>query len=150
MPPKQGCGILFFRKGDKKVLLFRRDDKPDIPYPNLLDIPGGMVEDNETADHAIVREMAEELSDLRTGSRYSLKNFILFKVYEDKQGTKQHIFCSEAEFNIEDLRLNEGQEMVWLAESELKSTTVAFNFADVIQEFFADFPKVVRKITARS
>ena len=140
MPPKRGCGILFFRKGEKRVLLFRRDDKPDIPYPNLLDIPGGTVEDNETADQAIVREMAEELSDLRTGSRYSLKNFKLFKAYKDKQGTKQHIFCREADFNIEDLRLKEGQEMVWFAESELKTTTVAFNFEDVIQEFFARFP----------
>ena len=140
MSSKRGCGILFFRKEKKAVLLFRRDDKPTIPFPNHLDIPGGSVEDGETPEQAIVREMAEELYDLRTGSPYSLKDFRLFKVYGDDWGTQQHIFYREADFDVADLRLKEGQELVWLRESDLRSTPLAFNFEAVVQEFFAHFP----------
>jgi 8-oxo-dGTP diphosphatase len=139
--PKRGCAILFFRNDERKVLLFRRDDKPGIPYPKFLDIPGGNVEEHESADQAIVREMAEELDDLRTGSPYFLNNFKVFKVYKDKQGTEQHIFYRQADFDVEDLRLKEGEGMVWLTEDDLKTTILAFNFQDVVQEFFKHFPQ---------
>ncbi len=141
MSSKRGCGILFFRKAEKAVLLFRRDDKPTISFPNHLDILGGSVEDSETPEQAIVREMAEELYDLRTGSPYSLKDFRLLRVYRDERGTQQHIFYREADFDIEDVRLNEGQELVWFRESELRSTPLAFGFETVVQEFFAHFPR---------
>ena len=139
MSSRRGCGILFFRKEKKAVLLFRRDDKPTIPFPNHLDILGGSVEHGETPEQAIVREMAEELDDLRTGSPYSLGNFRLFKVYRDECGTQQHIFQKEADFDLEDLRLKEGQELAWFMESELRTTPLAFNFETVLQEFFAHF-----------
>lgn len=140
MSSKRGCGILFFRKAEKAVLLFRRDDKPAISFPNHLDILGGSVEDGETPEQAIVREMAEELYDLRMGAPYSLENFKLFKAYRDDRGTQQHIFYRAADFDIEDVRLNEGQELVWFRESELRSTPLAFGFETVVQEFFAQFP----------
>ena len=140
MSSKRGCGILFFRKAAKAVLLFRRDDKPTIPFPNHLDILGGSVEDGETPEQAIVREIAEELYDLRMGAPYSLGNFKLFKAYRDDRGTQQHIFYREADFDIEDVRLNEGQELVWFRESELRSTPLAFGFETVVQGFFAHFP----------
>lgn len=140
MSSKRGCGILFFRRAKNTVLLFRRDDKPTIPFPNHLDILGGSVEADETPEQAIVRELAEELDDLRTGSPYSLESFKLFKVYRDERGTEQHIFYKEADFDIEDLHLKEGQELVWFVESELRTTPLAFHFEAVVQEFFAHFP----------
>jgi 8-oxo-dGTP diphosphatase len=62
----KGCGILFYNRQKKAVLLFRRDDKSSIPFPNMLDLLGGGVEEGETPAEAAVREMAEELLDIRT------------------------------------------------------------------------------------
>ena len=52
-PVRQGCGILFFDAADRRVLLFLRDDKPNIRCPNCLDILGGIVEREETPREAM-------------------------------------------------------------------------------------------------
>ncbi len=49
--------ILFI--GDRLVVL-RRDDKPDIPWPGRLDLPGGGRDGIETAEVCVLRETREE------------------------------------------------------------------------------------------
>jgi 8-oxo-dGTP diphosphatase len=52
-----------------KVLLFigaalvvlRRDDKPGIPWPNALDLPGGARDPGETPEMCVLREVSEEI-----------------------------------------------------------------------------------------
>ena len=73
-----GASIIFIN--DKQhILLFLRDDKRGIPYPNMWDVPGGHVEENETPKECIIREMKEEM-DLK------LKDFQLFckKEFDDR------------------------------------------------------------------
>jgi hypothetical protein len=134
---RRGTGILFYDRQNRRVLLFRRDDKPKIPYPGQLDILGGKVELGEEPKKTIVREMDEELFDHRTGKRFELKDFWLFKVWTDPRGTEQHIFAKEADFQIKDLRLDEGQKLVWLTEQELDSgIELAYGYSLVAKEFF--------------
>jgi 8-oxo-dGTP diphosphatase len=57
---RKGTSIVFFNK-KKQVLLFLRDDNPDIPYPNMWDVPGGHVGADETPEQCIIREMKEEM-----------------------------------------------------------------------------------------
>jgi 8-oxo-dGTP diphosphatase len=57
-----GVSIIFVND-ENKVLLFLRDDKPDLPYRNMWDVPGGHVEPDETPEECIVREMKEEMSE---------------------------------------------------------------------------------------
>ena len=47
---------------NKQILLFLRDNIPDIPYPNMWDVPGGHVEKFESPEQCIVREMKEEMN----------------------------------------------------------------------------------------
>ena len=140
---KQGCGVLFFDKQKQRVLLFLRDNKPSIKFPNCVDILGGGVEENETPEEAIAREMAEELDDLRTKQPFELKDYHTFKVYVDEWGTEQHIFWKEVDFDIQDIGLKEGQDLIWLTEEEISQTTFAFGFDIVVKEFF-----IVRKNSA--
>ncbi len=137
MATKRGSGVLFFDKKKKRVLLFLRDNKPTIPFPNTLDILGGGMEEGETPEQTVAREMAEELEDRRTGLPYVLKDPVLFKVYVDERDTEQNIFCTPADFEIEDLILKEGQRLVWITELELKHAEIGFGFNSVVGEFFA-------------
>ena len=136
-PVRQGCGILFFDAVNRRVLLFLRDDKPDIRCPNAIDILGGIVEKEETPEEAIVREMAEELLDKRTGKPYVLEEFYIFKIYVDQWNVEQHIFWREADFGINDVVLLEGQKLEWLTEEDVQTTALAFGFEVVVKEFFA-------------
>ena len=47
---------------DGNVLMIQRDNKPEIPFPNLWDFPGGGREDDETPEQCMVREVHEELA----------------------------------------------------------------------------------------
>jgi len=67
---RKGTSIIFVND-KKQVLLFLRDDKPDIIYPNMWDVPGGHVEPDETPEQYIIREMKEEMD-------IDLKDFIFF------------------------------------------------------------------------
>ena len=51
--------ILENDKGE--FLLALRDNKPGIPFPNHWDLIGGHVEEGETPEEALVREVKEEL-----------------------------------------------------------------------------------------
>ena len=65
--------ILENDKGD--ILLYLRDNKPGIPFPNYWDLIGGHVEEGETPDQALVREVKEELN-------IDLKEYTFYKKYE--------------------------------------------------------------------
>lgn len=45
---------------DDKLLIYRRDQKADIPFPGLLDMPGGGREGKESAEKCVLRELQEE------------------------------------------------------------------------------------------
>lgn len=128
--------MLFYDKARGRVLFFRRDNKPSIPFPDYLDILGGYIEEGETAEQAVVREMAEELDDLRSGRPYALAGHRLFTLYTDEWGAEQHIFSKAADFDLADVRLKEGQALVWLTEEEAGRTPFAFGFNRVVAEFF--------------
>ena len=53
---KPQCGLII-ENAEGRVLLQLRDDKRTIPYPNCWGTFGGQVEDGETPEHAIVREV---------------------------------------------------------------------------------------------
>lgn len=44
------------------VLTILRDDRPDIPFPNCWDLPGGGRERDETPVECVLRETHEEIS----------------------------------------------------------------------------------------
>lgn len=125
---RHGAGVLFYDKDRRRVLFFLRDNKPTIPFPDHIDILGGYIEEGKTAEQAVVREMAEELDDLRSGGPYALLGHRLFTVYTDQWGAQQHVFSKAADFNLSEVRLKEGQTLVWLTEEEAGRTPFAFGF----------------------
>ena len=128
---REGTSIIFVND-QKQILLFLRDDKPGLPYRNMWDIPGGHVEDGETPEQCIVREMKEEM-DL------TLKQFELFSVMEFDDRI-EYTFWTKVNFDIEKITLHEGQQLKWFTESEAKNTKLAYGFNEIVNDFFKKSP----------
>ncbi|OWJ78839.1 NUDIX hydrolase [Haematobacter genomosp. 1] len=56
--PFDGAKIALFLGDD--LLVMRRDDRPDLPWPGAWDLPGGGREGNETPEACVLRELEEE------------------------------------------------------------------------------------------
>lgn len=94
----------------------------------MWDIPGGHVEESETPEQCIVREMKEEMG-------IDLKGFHFFSVMDFADRT-EYIFWKKANFNIDQIQISEGQCMKWFTEKEARATELAYGFNQVIEAFF--------------
>lgn len=123
--------LLFDR--NKKLLIYLRDDKPTISFPNHWDLFGGIMEPNETPEQALVREVKEELG-------IELPWFNKFREYESSEVEKpnrKHVFHSQINFIPEELILNEGQKLLSISLEERSN----YNFANILAQIIDDFVK---------
>ena len=70
--------VLLFDR-DNRLMIYLRDDKADIPFPNHWDFFGGHVEQGETPEQALLREVKEELGT-------ELVEWQFFRSYECVEG----------------------------------------------------------------
>lgn len=125
---RSGSSIIFRNRHDQ-VLLFLRDDKPEIPYPNMWDLPGGHVEPGETPFECIVREMMEEIET-------DVQHCTLLKVY-DFPDRYEHIFFMQMDADAGSITLHEGQCLRWFSEQDLLELPIAFGFDLVLDDYFS-------------
>ena len=128
---RKGCSIIFINS-QKQILLLLRDNIPGIPYPNMWDIPGGHVENNETPEQCIAREMKEEM-DL------DIKGFHLFSIIEFDDRT-EYTFWEKTDLDITKIQLTEGQRLKWFTENDAKATELAYGFNQIVDDFFKKAP----------
>ncbi|MBW1826525.1 MAG: NUDIX hydrolase [Deltaproteobacteria bacterium] len=128
---RKGTSIIFVND-QRKVLLLLRDDKPTIPYPNMWDVPGGHVDDGETPEQCIVREMKEEM-DL------TLEEFERLSVMEFTDRV-EYTFWKRVNLDIEKIDLREGQRLRWFTELEARNSKLAYGFNEIIDDFFKKAP----------
>ena len=66
-----GCKLAYIFNED--LLVYMRDDREDIPFPNLWDFPGGGREGEETPEECVLRELEEEFAISFPASRLIYK-----------------------------------------------------------------------------
>ena len=128
---RKGCSIILVND-KKQVLLFLRDNTPDIPFPNMWDVPGGHVEENETPEQCIVREMKEEMG-------MDLNGFQLF-VAEEFDDRIEYAFWKKQNIDIDNITLTEGQCLKWFDKEEVGKIELAYGFNQILDNFFAKAP----------
>lgn len=129
-----GAGIILLNSNNE-VLLLLRDDRVDIPFPNMWDIPGGKVEINEDPEFALRREMNEELGIA------NLDEIDLFKIITSENLT-DYIFWKKLELNPLKIDLKEGQRIEYFSLERIRNTNLAFNYNEVIITFYDEILNV--------
>ena len=122
--------LLFDRHG--RLLVYLRDNKPDIPFPNHWDFFGGHVEEGETPDEGLVREVKEELG-------IELKHWNFFRRYECTEGDAypniKYLYWARIDQTAEELTLYEGQRITSIAPGERRR----LKFANILGQLLDDF-----------
>ncbi|MBP5473421.1 MAG: NUDIX domain-containing protein [Bacteroidales bacterium] len=112
--------ILENRNGE--LLLYKRDNKPGIPFPGYWDLIGGHVEDGETPEQALVREIKEELN-------IDFTNFVFFKEYlcteKDAYPNVKYIYAGIIDIPIDKITLLEGDYPMYFKKEQIKSLDIA-------------------------
>lgn len=122
-----GAGILLLNSNNELLMLLR-DDIPNIPFPDMWDIPGGKVEPGEIPEETVKREMIEEMG-------LKLENISFFKRYETSN-LIDNVFWQRIDLNPDKIDLKEGQQIAYFTRDQLSGMILAFNYNLVVEEFF--------------
>ena len=80
---------IIFENNEDEILLYLRDNKPTIPFPNHWDLFGGYVEEGETPEQALVREVKEELFNA-LGERKRFKKWLVASLWKNIQNQTRY------------------------------------------------------------
>jgi 8-oxo-dGTP pyrophosphatase MutT (NUDIX family) len=91
---------------DGGLLMHHRDDKPEIANPDCWAGFGGAVEDGETVEEALLREVREE-----TGLVIKDPVFLTYAVNHEGDGRLVSLFYVAGDYRPEDIDLREGADV---------------------------------------
>jgi 8-oxo-dGTP diphosphatase len=131
----QSVGVLL-RNPRGQILLQQRDHKPGLSFPGCWTTFGGRVEDHETPDEAMRRELLEEIELAPTVK--------LWKMFERPHQlvdgllvtVEQYVYVGDIDLEVSEIILNEGQALGYFSADDLDSLQIAFGFESLFKEYF--------------
>lgn len=115
-----------------EFLLYLRDGKPGIPFPYHWDLIGGHVEEGETPEEALIREVKEEID-------FDLKYYSFFKEYLCLEGDAypniKYIYSGRIALPIEEIPLLEGERLQFFTKEEIPDV----KFANILKRIMLDY-----------
>ena len=123
---------IILENDEGEILLYLRDNKPGIPFPNHWDLIGGHVEEDESPEEALIREVKEELD-------HDLKDYTFFKEYECLDGDAypniKYIWSGKFNVPLAEITLLEGDRPQYFKPEEIPDV----KFANVLKEIVTDY-----------
>ncbi len=124
-PP--GADIIIINS-QQKVLLVLRDNKSSIPFPNTWALLGGFIEENESPEATIRRELVEEM-ELQLGEIKFFKSYFW-------QECDEHIFWTRLDLDISQITLHEGQKLAYFSREEINQLEFASHYDRILVDFY--------------
>lgn len=123
---------IIFENDDGKFLLYLRDGKPGIPFPHHWDMIGGHVEEGETPEEALIREVREEID-------FELKDYSFFREYVCLEGDAypniKYIYHGKINLPVDEIALLEGDRLQYFTREEIPDV----KFANILKRIMLDY-----------
>jgi 8-oxo-dGTP diphosphatase len=120
-----------------RVLAQLRDDKPGLPFANCWSTLGGRVEDGETPESAMQRELIEEIEICPP-----LRFWRVFEVSYEAHGvpmvSEVHVFTGRLDLDPAQIRLHEGQRVAYLGMEDIDRLPFAYRLDLLFRAYFAE------------
>ena len=131
----KAIAAIILENDEGKFLLYLRDNKPDIPFPDHWDLIGGHIEEGETPEEALIREFKEEL-DL------DLKEYTFYRKYEcltgDAYENIKYIYYGKINLPIEKVTLLEGVRPQYFSKEEIPNVKFANILKSIVMDYISD------------
>jgi 8-oxo-dGTP diphosphatase len=128
----QKIAAIILENDKGEFLLALRDNKAWIPFPNHWDLIGGHVEEGETPEEALIREVKEELD-------IELTNYTFYKEFLCLEGDAfeniKYIYTGKINIPIEEITLYEGQRVQYFKKEQIPDV----KFANIIKSVVLDY-----------
>lgn len=123
---------IIFENDAGEILLYLRDNKPGLAFPHHWDLFGGHVEEGETPEQALVREVQEELG-------IELKEYQFFREYSCLEGDAnpniKYVYSGKINTPASELTLYEGERLSYFGREELPNV----KFANILKTVVMDY-----------
>jgi len=129
-PSKDAAVVAVFDKDNKILLLKRGSTAPT--FPNCWDMPGGVIDDNETPLSTIAREVKEE-----TGLDIKWRDFKSFSTYKMRT-RKGEVYAYHTKL-LGDCEIKidwEHSEFKWFTEKEIEDLGMIPLQKDIVKEIY--------------
>ncbi|HBQ83145.1 MAG: hypothetical protein A2X05_10635 [Bacteroidetes bacterium GWE2_41_25] len=128
----QKIAAIILENDKEEFLLALRDNKSWIPFSNHWDLIGGHVEEGETPEEALIREVKEEL-DIELKEYKFYKEFLCLE--GDTYENIKYIYSGKINIPIEEITLYEGQYARYFTKEEIPDV----KFANIIKSVVLDY-----------
>jgi 8-oxo-dGTP diphosphatase len=123
---------IILENDNREILLYLRDNKPGIPFPHHWDLIGGHIDEGETPEEALIREIREELN-------IGIKDFRFFRRYDcpefDAYPNVKYIYSAGFNIPVEEITLLEGERACYFSYEEVTS----LKFANILKTIVTDY-----------
>lgn len=128
--------VLILENKHEEILFLLRDNIPNIPFPNHWDLVGGHIEEGETPEEALRREVREEIG-------YELESFSFWREFLVEKGdvypNKKFIYIARTEHAAEDFLLgNEGQKIQFFSPEDFPGIPLANVIGEILNEYIRE------------
>ena len=128
----RAIAAIILENDNGEFLFYLRDGNPGIPFPHHWDLFGGHIEEGETPEEALKREVKEELN-------YDLKEYRFFKEYLCLEGDAypniKYIYSGKINLPVEEITLLEGEKPQYFTKEEIPY----IKFANILKHIVVEY-----------
>jgi 8-oxo-dGTP diphosphatase len=124
---RQNTAILFYNQNGE-VLLQLRDNNPEIKWSNHWGCLGGAVEEGESVEDCLKREIQEEIE-------YNLVEYESLGVLGLSEDWGYHMFIGPLNRSVHEISLHEGQEIRFFDPAETLKLDLTLGARELVQKY---------------